>query len=269
MTKLSLLFPLCVTSLVAVPALADQFTIGSADAATGNCFPFGCAYTSGTGLNQFNQYMEVYGSSNFSGPMNITSLQFFNTQVNLGATAMNAGTFTFSLSTTLDDSPTSTDSCLSCAIGADNKVVFSGSLAQPWAFGDTLTINFSTPFTYNPANGNLLMHILVSGTSDAGGVIYFDNSGFDLTTWGGLTNVSTTNFATGMICCNAFSGDAGLMSGGEGLVTGFTTTPATVPEPSSVLLFGSGLLGLFGYRRLGRSRRGGDSVAFALVVNSR
>jgi hypothetical protein len=171
----------------------------------------------------------------------------------LGATAMNAGTFTFSMSTTLDDSPTSTDSCFSCAIGADNKVVFSGSLAQPWAFGDTLTINFSAPFTYNPANGNLLMHILVSGTSDAGGLIYFDNSGFDLTTWGGLTNVSTQNFVTGMICCNGLDGDEGLMSGGEGLVTGFTAS--AIPEPSSILLLGSGLLALLGAARWAAKNR--------------
>ena len=36
-------------------------------------------------------------------------------------------------------------------------MVFSGNLSQPWAFGDTLHINLTTPFAYNPADGNLLM----------------------------------------------------------------------------------------------------------------
>lgn len=249
MKKSSLI--LSASLLAAFPAFASQFTIGSADTGTGNCFPFGCAYTSGTGFNTFNQYMEVYGSSSFTGPVTITSLQFFNTQVNSGATAMNSGTFTFSLSTTTDDSPTSTDSCFSCAIGSDNETVFTGSLAQSWAFGDTLTINFSSPFTYNPANGNLLLHVLVSGAGDAGGLIYFDNTGANDTGWGGLTNVTTQNSVTAMICCNGLDGDEGLMQPGEGLVTGFTATAATIPEPSSVLLFGSGLLGLLAARRRG------------------
>ena len=250
MRILSLTVLLCFSLIAAVPALAGQFTIGSADAGTGNCFPFGCAYTSGTGFNEFNKYSEVYGSSAFSGPVTIASLQFFNTQYNSGATAMNSGTFTVSLSTTTDlNPPTSFDSCFSCAVGSDSKTVFSGSLAQGWTFGDTLTINFSTPFTYNPANGNLLISIAVSGASDAGGVIYFDSSGTNSISSGGLTNVTTQNPILGTQCCNALNGDEGIIGEDGGLVTGFTTTASTVPEPSSIFLLGSGLLALLGAAR--------------------
>src|ERR1700690_2138574 len=45
-----------------------------ADPGNGNCFPFGCAYN--------GSYQQVYSSSQFSGPMTITALSFYNTQIN-------------------------------------------------------------------------------------------------------------------------------------------------------------------------------------------
>jgi hypothetical protein len=138
--RVSPIAALCVLLLSAAPATADTVLGLPADTGAGNCDPFGCAYA--------DQYQQVYTHSLFSGPITITGLEFFNTQINQGATSMNSGTWDISLSTSPADWNSLSETFAS-NIGADNTLVFSGSLSQPWAFGDTLTINFTTPFSYN------------------------------------------------------------------------------------------------------------------------
>ncbi len=121
----------CVCLVSAIPAAANV-TVGlPADAESGNCYPFGCAYS--------GEYQQVYASNQFSGPITITNLEFFNKQFNSGATAMNSGTWTISLSTTSADWNT-LSGIFSSNIGSNNTQVFSGNLSQSWAFGDTLVI---------------------------------------------------------------------------------------------------------------------------------
>jgi hypothetical protein len=129
-----------VLALGLMPAARADIIIGlPADAGTGNCYPFGCAYGNGGTA----EYQQVYTKSAFAGAITITNLEFFNTQFNSGATAMNSGTWTISLSTTAADWNT-LSSTYAANIGANNTMVFSGNLAQPWAFGDTLHINLGT-----------------------------------------------------------------------------------------------------------------------------
>ena len=214
--------------LSSLPASASMILGFPPDAGAGNCDPFGCAYA--------DEYQQVYTHSLFSGPITITGLQFFNTQFNSGATAMNSGTWNISLSTTSADWNSLSETFAS-NLGADNSLVFSGNLSQPWAFGDTLTIDFTTPFSYDPAKGNLLMDVLVSGASDAGGDIYFDMNGF-------LPRRHAANTIMGRVFC--FGGlpcrPSGSFVKGVGLVTGLLTTP----EPASFVLLGLGLLGFLG-----------------------
>jgi hypothetical protein len=105
---------------------------------------------------------------------------------------------------------------------------FSGNLSQPWAFGDTLTINFTTPFTYNPAAGNLLMDVNVSGATAPGGAIFFDTNGYNNGGFDGNTIMGRV-FCSSGACGGATTGT---VDAGFGLVTGINST---VPEPSSVV----------------------------------
>ena len=182
------------------------------DQGYGNCFPFGCAYD--------GEYQQVYTSSLFSKAINIVGLQFANTQVNDSAITTNGGTFTISLSTTAADW-NSLAPDFNSNLGSNNTQVFSGSLYQPWAFGYSLNIPFSTPFQYDPSAGNLLVDVRVSGSSDANGIIYFDSNGYNdggyngNTIFGRVYCYNGTNCVPGNIVADP----------GYGLATAFIVRP--------------------------------------------
>ena len=78
---------------MATPSKADVIVGEPADIGTGNCIPFGCTLSTPT-------YQQIYAASDFSGPITITNLEFYDTQgLNPGASP-NTGTYTISLSTT-------------------------------------------------------------------------------------------------------------------------------------------------------------------------
>jgi hypothetical protein len=229
MKRLLQVLLMCVLLALAIPAAADV-TLGlPASTNSNNCYPFGCAYS--------GEYQQVYNHSQFPGTITITNLEFFNTVLNLDATAMNSGNWAISLSTTSADWNTLSTN-FSSNIGTNNTLVFSGNLSQPWAFEDTLDITLSTPFTYDPSNGNLLMDVVATGTTDLGGIIPFDVNGDN-------TYMSRA-FNTGGVPSGSVD-----VTGGYGLVTKFSTgsTPTPAPEPTTMLLLGLGLVGLAGVRR--------------------
>ena len=203
--------------MIAVPAFSVSMVLaGQAQASIvigtttgGNFIPFGS-------IAGFPEYQQVYAAGDFSGPITIDDLELYTQS---GTGSPNTGTFTISLSTTSAVvNGLSTE--LSQNIGSNNTTVFNSKL--PTIQNGVLTIPFSTPFTYNPAQGNLLVNIVESTPYTGGPSFEFDS-------------------ASGGLFSRGYSDQTIPVNNDSGLVTGFTSP---VPLPSALWLLLSGLGGL-------------------------
>jgi len=196
-------------------AASAQVTVGTAN--TDNCFPFSCA------ASGFNQYQQVYGSAAFSGPLTIGSLSFFrNDATTAPGGTFASGTYNIFLSTTskpvggLD---------ATFANNVTSPLVFFASLVISAGSGQVPTFTITgTPFSYNPAAGNLLLDVMYSNANGAG---YFFRA---------------ENLAPGSVS-RVFGGGATGNSDEIGLVTRFEPAVITAtPEPASIVLTATGLV---------------------------
>jgi hypothetical protein len=205
----ALLMVALLAAAMAQPAAAD-IVIGTANGVN-NAFPFGTT-------NYVGEYQQLYASSDFAGPITITGLGF---AAGTGAGTMRTFNATISFSTS---SATLTTMSTNYAAnrGADNTVVFNSVVNYTSAGNNTFDLNFvTTPFTYNPANGSLLLDVVIGSTNTGGGVFFN----------------STTDAVTTRAYNNAGNGFV-VVEPDRGLVTLLRTTASAVPEPSVLALAG-------------------------------
>lgn len=215
-------------------AAANTVTIGANNYA--NADPFYGDFYSG-------QYQQLYLSSLFSGPVEITGITFFcaTTPVSGCTDGMINGGLSIDLSTTSAGINTLSLN-YAANLGSNNSSFFDGTVTNVLSFT-------GAPFLYNPAKGNLLMDvdILVPGLDEtylAAGCSPDTNRVFNVGGTPGTTRIGVGEIITG--CSSATSS--------FGLETEFTFTPVgsggATPEPSALLMVLTGLLALIGVMKL-------------------
>ena len=199
---------------------ASSITLGTDNG--GNAFPFAGPSSGVSGT----EYQEAYASSDFSGPISITGIDFFQQVITPGAD-LYAATYELSLSVVTTNINDLSDTNFASNLGADNTVFTTVALAG--AAPDTLTFSGGA-FNYDPSMGNLLLDIQISdGNGSEVNSFFEDGDGS-----GPAGIIRYTNFGGGTT--------------GYGLVTEFDSASAS-PEPGTLILLGCALASLFVRRR--------------------
>lgn len=210
--------------------LNASVTVGNFD--SGNCYPFMCN-DSGTSSGVSIDYQQAYNSAKFSGPLTINTISWYYASVFGGNDTILGGNYSFywgysAVGLGLSDN---------LASNYNGPANFLGTASVPsggFVYGPVLTLT-GVNFTYDPSQGDLILEIVVDSQDNVpngsgNGFNEADYTGTDTTRAYCLTNAG------------CFGADLGA------LVTTFNVGSAT-PEPGTLVMFGSGIIGLAGMLR--------------------
>jgi hypothetical protein len=233
LATLALAFLLIVSpSILQAQSVVVPNALAGAEGDIDNGFPFNI---SNFGLPS-QRYQQVYAANQFStivGPQTITAIRFRPDSSFGSAFSSTINSIQINLSTT-SAAVDALSSTFASNVGGNDTVVFSGALSlssaniggPPRNFDIVITL--TTPFVYNPANGNLLLDVR---NFSAGLTTQMDA---DSTFGDGTSRAYTFN---GNV--NSTTADT---TDSVGLVTQFVF--AAVPEPSTMILSGISALGV-------------------------
>lgn len=250
-----LLASACALIALAAPALADTII-----APGGSGTAQGVAPLRFFGSGGSNTQM-IYDASFFGGPVSLSALSFraypgagpsgfFTNSITISDISVRLTTTTLSANEASGLQPGTN---FAANLGTDFSTVYSGALTLTTAATGTgpqpfdYTINFATPFIFDPANGNLLLDVLIPTGATLGatsgfafGFLTFDNANILNDGIRSIVNINDGSATDGVLDTS-------------GAITAFNATPiaAAVPEPASwaLLIGGIGAVGGVARRR--------------------
>jgi hypothetical protein len=184
----------------------------------------------------YDRYQQVYASTAFPGVYTIGSISFPYTLDRISP-HIDPAVYEIRLSTTSRPVGGLSTADLNSNVGADAHVVFSGPLAGSVPRGGALSFTLAAPFTFDPAEGNLLLDVVKRGG------VFFGDDGIYLDS----RQQAAVSSSVGQLGANPAEVRSAF------LVTVFAEP---VPEPTTMLLMGSGLAAVLARRRRANARRG-------------
>jgi len=146
-----------------------------------NLIPFGGATTSNGVPFPGTTYQQVYLGSLFgSNQVRLTDVEFF-THAQNGTRQVVSANYTFSMSTTARAVDALDQVNLASNVGPNQQAVFSGALGAGAIVDSRFRVTFSSPFSFTPASGNLLLQVVRSNpgpNTSAAFLIHIATDGF-------------------------------------------------------------------------------------------